>query len=198
MLGVAGTYGAFYSRVREAEPNRGHYALAELEKLDVIKCVITQNIDGLHEKAGSKNLIHYHGSVDKLRCASCGSRFGFDEISLQKLPPRCKCGGAIKYDVVHFKEPIPSDIMQRAEDEALKCDLMLICGTSAVVYPFAALPRMLRLRGKSSAKIIEANAEPTPLTHEHISDYLIRGKTGEILPAIVEAVKALLEVGKPP
>ena len=192
MSGAGGTYGAFYSRVREAEPNPGHYALAELERLGLIKCVITQNIDGLHEKAGSKSVIYYHGSVNKLRCASCGLRFGFDEISLEELPPRCKCGGAIKYDVVHFKEPIPSDVMERAEEEALRCDLMLICGTSALVYPFAALPRVLRQRGRSSAKIIEINAEPTPLTHEAISDYLIRGKTGEILPAIVEAVKVLL------
>jgi len=198
MSGAEGTYGAFYRRVREAEPNPGHYALAELERLGLIKCVITQNIDGLHEKAGSKNVVHYHGSVDKLRCASCGSRFGFDEISLEELPPRCKCGGAIKYDVVHFKEPIPSDVMEWAEDEALKCDLMLMCGTSAVVYPFATLPRMLRLRAKTSAKIIEVNAEPTPLTHENISDYLIQGKTGELLPAMVEAAKALLEVQKPP
>lgn len=191
MSDIEGTYGAFYSQVRKANPNAGHYALAELENLGLIKCVITQNIDGLHEKAGSKCVMHYHGSVDKLRCASCGSRFGLDEISLEKLPPRCKCGGTIKYDVVHFTEPIPADIMTRAEDEVLKCDLMLICGTSAVVYPFAALPRMLRLRGKSSARIIEVNAEPTPLTHGGISNYLIQGKTGEVLPAIAKAVKAL-------
>ncbi len=198
MLGAKGTYGEFYKRIREAEPNPGHHALAKLEELGLIQCVITQNIDGLHEKAGSKNVIHYHGSVAKVRCASCDSRLGFDEISLEELPPRCQCGGAIKYDVVHFNEPIPPDVMETAENEALKCDLALICGTSAVVYPFAALPRMVRLRHKSSAKIIEVNAEPTPLTHEGISDYLIRGKTGEILPAIVEAVEMLLKPHQPP
>lgn len=190
--GSDGTYGAFYREIRKAEPNSGHHALAELEELGLIKRLITQNIDGLHEKAGNKNVIYYHGSVCKLRCASCGARFGFDEVSLEKLPPLCKCGGVIKYDVVHFKEPIPYDVVEKAQDEVSKCDLMLICGTSAVVYPFAALPRMLKLNGKSDATIIEVNAEPTPLTHEGISSYLIQGKTGDILPAIVEAVKALL------
>jgi NAD-dependent deacetylase len=193
MFGVAGTYGGFYRQVGEAGPNAGHYALAELEGLGLIKCLITQNIDGLHEKSGSKCVIHYHGSVNRLRCASCGLRFGLDEISLEKLPPCCQCGGVIKYDVVHFKEPIPTDIISRAEDEVLKCDLMLICGTSAVVYPFAALPRTLRLKGKPAARIIEVNAEPTPLTHEGISNYLIQGRTGEVLPAIVKVVKKLLE-----
>jgi NAD-dependent deacetylase len=95
----------------------------------------------------------------------------------------------LKYDVVHFGEPIPLDVMEKAEKEAMECDLMLICGTSAVVYPFANLPRVAKLGRKSSTTIIEVNAEPTPLTTEGISDYLIQGKTGEILPEIVEEVR---------
>jgi NAD-dependent deacetylase len=197
MSGVEGTYGAFYRQLRKAEPNAGHYALAELEELDRISCVITQNIDGLHEKAATQNVIHYHGSIEKLRCASCGLRFGLNEVSLEKLPPYCRCGGAIKYDVVHFNEPIPADTMERAADEVSKCDLMLICGTSAVVYPFAALPRELRLRRGSAAKIIEINAQVTPLTLENVSDYLIQGRTGEVLPAIVTELKRLLKSGEP-
>jgi NAD-dependent deacetylase len=189
ILGFTGTYGRFYQEVRKAEPNPGHYALAELERLGIIKYVLTQNIDGLHEKAGSRNIVEYHGSVNKLRCASCGSRCAFEEISVQKLPPYCQCGGVMKYDVVHFKEPIPRDVMETAEKEALRCDLMLICGTSAVVYPFAGLPRVARLHSELGARIIEVNAEPTPLTGEGISDYLIQGKTGEVLPEILEAVK---------
>jgi NAD-dependent deacetylase len=147
-------------------------------------------VDGLHEKAGTRNVMHYHGTVEKLRCLSCGSRFGIDEVSLERLPPLCRCGRPLKYDVVHFKEPIPSDIMDAAEEEAMKCDLMLICGTSAVVYPFAALPSMARSRGRdrSGVKIIEINAEPTPLTHQGISDYLILGNTGDILPLVVDEV----------
>jgi len=198
MLGVRGTYGSFYEQIRQAEPNPGHHALAELEALGMLKCVITQNIDGLHKKAGNRRVLEYHGSVNAVRCISCGSRFTREEISMDELPPRCKCGAALKYDVVHFKEPIPSDVMEESEKEASRCDFMLICGTSAVVYPFANLPRMARFHSgvngldvmghKANVKIMEVNADPTPLTHEGVSDYLIQGKTGEILPKIVEEV----------
>ncbi|UCC60213.1 MAG: NAD-dependent deacylase [Dehalococcoidia bacterium] len=188
MLGKEDAHGAFYNDLRKAEPNAGHYALANLEEAGVIKCVITQNIDGLHPKAGSKNVIEFHGSVNKLRCASCGSRSGFEEDAMETLPPLCHCGGFLKLDVVHFKEPIPLDVMGKAEDEVEKCDVMLICGTSAVVYPFAGLPRAARMSHGSGTVIIEVNAEPTPLTNDGISDYLLQGKLGEILPKIVEPV----------
>lgn len=190
---MSGIHGEFYRLLREAQPNAGHHALANLEQMGIIKCMITQNVDGLHEKAGASRVIHYHGTVDKLRCPSCASRIGIGEISFEKTPPLCQCGKALKYDVVHFKEPIPPDVMEAAEAEALKCDLMLICGTSAVVYPFANLPRLMRSReeGKSNGIIVEVNAEPTPLTHQGVSDYLIQGKTGQILPAIAEAVRQL-------
>ncbi|MFC1928452.1 NAD-dependent deacetylase [Chloroflexota bacterium] len=177
-------------------PNPSHYALVELEKLGILKCVITQNVDALHEKAGTKSLLEYHGNSLKLRCVSCGSRFRQDELSLEKLiqekrlPPHCpECGGIVKTDGVSFGEPIPGYVAQQSLEEALKCDLILICGTSAVVYPFANLPRIARQRGM--ARIIEVNAAPTPLTEEMISDYIITGKTGEILPRIVDEVKRL-------
>jgi NAD-dependent deacetylase len=185
MLGIQGTYGTFYEEIGQAKPNPGHYALAELEALRILKCVITQNIDGLHRKAGGKRVLEYHGSVHTVRCISCGSRFAREEISLDELPPRCQCGAALKYDVVHFKEPIPSDVREDSEKEASRCDFMLICGTSAVVYPFANLPRMARFHA-GNVKIIEVNVDPTPLTHEGVSDYLIQGETGEILPRIYE------------
>ncbi len=182
--------------LEKCEPNSGHYALAELETLGILKCVITQNVDALHEKAGNKNLLEYHGNVLKLRCVSCSARFPRDRFDLKamleedKLPPNCpSCGGIIKSDGVAFGEPIPAYVAHGSMEETEKCDLMLICGTSAVVFPFANLPRVARQRG--SATIIEINAEPTPLTHEGISDYIIQGKTGEILPKIVEEVKKL-------
>ena len=200
--------------IAKREPNPSHYALAELEKVGILKCVITQNIDGLHRKAGTGRVLEYHGCALKLRCMSCGIRFERNEFDLEKLlaegqlPPLCpKCRGFIKTDTVGFGEPIPSDVAQGSLEETQKCDLMLICGTSAVVYPFAGLPRIARQRrieeegtaagGKPSVKrfkavnIIEVNADPTPLTHEGISDYLIQGKTGEILPRIVELLKKL-------
>ena len=128
-------------------PNPGHHTLVELEKMGILKCTITQNIDALHEKAGTVNLLEYHGNVDKFRCLTCGSRFRRDEFDLEKLkrenqlPPSCpKCRGVIKSDIVSFGEPIPSDVAEQSLEEAWKCDLMFICGTSAVVYPFANLP----------------------------------------------------------
>jgi len=199
--GSQGTYRKFYEEIRKAKPNPGHHALVELERWGILKCVITQNIDGLHIKAGNKKVLEYHGSIYKLRCISCGSRFGIEEVSLDELPPLCKCGGVLKYDVVHFKEPIPLDVREESEREALRCDLLVICGTSAVVYPFADLPIMARFGSgrlplglyvtghKTNVKIIEVNAEPTPLTQEGVSDYLIQGKTGEVLPKIVEEVR---------
>ncbi|MBA7504416.1 NAD-dependent protein deacetylase [subsurface metagenome] len=199
---------SLFGDLGKVAPNPGHYALVELEKMGILKCVITQNIDNLHEKAGSKSVLDYHGNAFKLRCVSCNARYDLEEYDLQKLrdegglPPLCKkCGGTVKDDIVHFTEPIPLDIAEESEKEALECDLMLICGTSAVVYPFANLPLMARSRSgtlpsglygtgyRTTVKIIELNAEPTPLTHEGVSDYLIQGKTGEILPQIVEQVK---------
>jgi NAD-dependent deacetylase len=198
--------------VEKVKPNPGHYALAELEKMGILKCVITQNVDNLHRRAGSKSVLDYHGNAFKLRCPNCGSRFDLKEYDLEKLkedgklPPRCPiCKGAIKEDIVHFREPIPKDVVKQSKDVVWKCDLMLICGTSAVVYPFAELPRIARQRKTEKESktesglylirqipatiIIEVNAEPTPLIHEKISDYLIQGKTGEILPQIVKEMK---------
>lgn len=182
--------------VEGARPNRGHEALAALEKMGRLKCVITQNVDGLHEMAGSQNVLEYHGSVWKLRCVSCGRRFKREAFDLMKmlrenaLPPHCPdCSGVLKSDTVAFGEPIPRDVADRSLEEAVACDLMLICGTSAVVYPFAELPRVARGRGSGGITIIEVNAEPTPLTAEGTSDYLIKGKTGEVLPALVREVE---------
>jgi NAD-dependent deacetylase len=143
---------------------------------------------------------------------SCGARFLKTEYDLEKLkredqlPPRCrKCNGIMKGDGVYFGEAIPTDVAEASVEAALTCDLMLICGTSAVVYPFAELPRIARNKRAYSRRwgglgppaeaatpnmtIIEVNADPTPLTQEGISNYFIQGKTGEILPRIVEEVK---------
>jgi len=109
--------------------------LAELEKMGILKCLITQNADGLHQKAGNKNVIEYHGSLSKLRCDSCGQRFHEDEVDLEKLkkehrlPPYCRCGGVIKDDGVFFGGPIPSDVLRKSQEAAWNCDLMLVCGT---------------------------------------------------------------------
>ncbi|MDM7998444.1 MAG: NAD-dependent deacylase [Dehalococcoidia bacterium] len=207
-----GSFYRLFEEIGNADPNPGHFALAELEKLGILKAVITQNVDGLHQKAGSRNVLEYHGGVAKLRCMSCGSRYPKSEYDLEKLyrdgqlPPRCrKCNGVLKGDGVYFGEAIPADVAEASVEEALSCDVMLICGTSAVVYPFAELPRIARNKRAYSRRwgglgppagetptnvtIIEVNADPTPLTHERVSNYFIQGKTGQILPRIVEEVK---------
>lgn len=214
MILTPGSFFSLFDEVMKAEPNRGHQALAQLESLGIIRLVITQNVDSLHEKAGSQNVIEYHGGISKLRCMSCGARFRREEYDLERLkvenrlPPRCKlCQGVVKHDGVYFGEAIPTDAAQASIEAALKCDVMLICGTSAVVYPFAQLPRLARERGSgrhlhsewgfhmsqksSEVTVVEVNGEPTPLTYERVSDYLIQGKTGEILPKIVEEVRSL-------
>ena len=200
---------AFAERFKEITPNPGHLALAELEKMGVLKCIITQNVDGLHGRAGNSTVYEYHGGLEKLRCPRCNTRYQREHFDLEgmyrdgRLPPLCeRCGAAVKEDGVFFGEPIPRDVMDMSEEEAQRCDVMLICGTSAVVTPFAYLPRITRYRksatgaagsgpGTGAATIIEVNAEPTPLTAEGISDFLIRGKTGEVLPRIAEEVKQL-------
>jgi len=190
------------------KPNPGHHALAALEQMGILKRVITQNVDELHQEAGNKNVIEFHGGLSKFRCDSCGLRFQASEIDLDalkrddKLPPRCQCGGVVKDDGVFFGEPIPGDVLRKSNEETRKCDVMLICGTSAVVYPFASLPELAKrgmkrdsslysIQPVTSTVIIEVNAEPTPLTQRGISDYIIQGKTGVILPKIVEQIEKL-------
>ena len=188
---------SWINELTKAQPNPGHFALAELEKMSLLKSVITQNIDNLHQKAGSKSVLDYHGNISLLRCFSCDTRFDPVEYELDKLlaedrlPPYCKrCSGVLKSDIVHFHEAIPADVSTESQAQVGRCDVMLICGTSAVVYPFAMLPRIAKSYHQNRKTIIvEINADPTPLTHEGISDYLIKGKTGTILPKIVDEVK---------
>jgi NAD-dependent deacetylase len=203
----------YFGELDKKLPNLGHRALEDLEKMGILIVIITQNVDGLHQKAGSRNVIEYHGGIDKFRCIQCNKRLSRDEMNLEelikskKLPPTCQCGGVIKDDGVFYGEPIPSDVMRKSQEEALKCDLMLICGTSAIVTPFADLPRIAKqhqvesksraasglhvVEQASATTVIEVNNERTPLTDGHISDYLIQGQLGEILPKIVGEVKKI-------
>lgn len=198
----------------EPKPNPAHLALARLEKLGKLRCIITQNVDGLHQLAGNTNVIEFHGNLRRVVCIVCGERFSHDlairKASNGELPPRCeKCNGILKPDAVLFEEPIPRHALDRSLEEARNCDLMIVIGTSAVVYPAAELPRIAKEREgyrmsffglyptgrvvnhKKGAKVIEINAEPTPLTGV-VSDYLIEGKAGEILPKILREVESLL------
>jgi len=154
----------FIYNLDEKQPNIVHTELARLEKAGIIKAVLTQNIDLLHQKAGSDRVLELHGSPSVHRCLSCRKTMAFDEI-VKTLDagriPRCPaCGGIVKPDIVFFGEPLPADTLREAEEEALSADLMLVLGSSLTVYPAAGLPGVTRHAGGRLAII---NADPTPL-----------------------------------
>jgi NAD-dependent deacetylase len=169
-----------------AKPNPAHIGLAELERMGLLSSIVTQNVDGLHQAAGSKNVIEFHGTHRTLSCLKCSTKIDGTSLELEDLPPRCsRCSSLLKPDVVFFGEAIPWEAQVISLKESKSCNAVLVIGTSAVVYPAASIPYTAKEKG---AIIIEINKESTPLTQE-ISDYLIRGSAGEILPAIVEEVK---------
>lgn len=169
-----------------AKPNEAHYALAKLEEAGYLKGIITQNIDGLHQLAGSKRVIEFHGNCRWLRCVNCGERVEVTMERINILPyPTCKlCKGPLKPEVIFFGEPIPHETIEEAEAEAKRCDLMLIIGTSGVVYPACNLPYLAKRGG---AKIVEINPEETTYTWE-ITDYFFKERASK---ALVEILKHL-------
>ncbi len=168
----------------EAKPNPAHKALAQLENQGYLKCIITQNVDNLHQDAGTKEVIEYHGNGRRLVCLSCGMKYKISEISLDILPPICNCSGILKPDVVFFGEPIPEDARTRAEREARLCDLMLVVGTSAAVVPASYLPVMARNHG---ATIVEINTEKTSLTGS-IAAHSIQEPASLVLASILREI----------
>lgn len=128
---------------RDAEPNACHKALAILEEKGKLGAIITQNIDGLHQKAGSKNVIELHGSVNRNYCMKCHRFYSLDEISLNSIP-KCSCGGIIKPDVVLYEEPLDESVIEKAIYEIRNCDTLIVAGTSLVVYPAASFVRYFR------------------------------------------------------
>lgn len=166
------------------KPNAGHLALARLEAMGKLHAVITQNIDHLHQEAGSKRVVEFHGNVREVVCLSCGVLTPMAEVSLDALPPRCGCGGILKPNCTFFGEMIPPDALEEATRLARTADLMLVVGTSCEVYPAADLAYLAKERG---ASVIEVNPAPTPLTGR-LADVSIRGKAGEVLPELVAAL----------
>ncbi|MDY6931886.1 MAG: NAD-dependent deacylase [Halobacteriota archaeon] len=175
-----------------AKPNDGHKALAELERVGLLKCMITQNIDMLHSVAGNKDVIELHGSFRTSSCMNCGKemttgKFIGKVIRTGKIPPICECGGIIKPDVVFFGETLPLDALSRSTEYAERCDLMIVVGSSLVVYPAASLPPIAKQNG---AKLVIINMEPTP--YDSMADIVIHGKCGEVLPEIVKELESLI------
>jgi NAD-dependent deacetylase len=175
-----------FTLVMTAKPNPAHIGLAELERMGLLSSVITQNVDGLHQAAGNKNVIEFHGTHRTLSCLTCAKTVDGTSLKMEDLPARCPhCLSLLKPDVVFFGEPIPWQAQAYSFKESKSCSAVLVVGTSAIVYPAASIPIMAKEQG---ATVIEINMEPTPLTGS-VSDYLISGSAGKIIPAIVEEVK---------
>ncbi len=173
------------STLADCKPNPAHYALAELEQMGRLQAVITQNVDNLHEEAGSKNVIEYHGNAHWLVCPRCRRRDPLDLSQHGTTPPYCFCGALMKPDVVMFGEAIPSNALVMSAQIVEKCNVLIVVGTSAQVYPAARLPMLAH---QNSAFIIEANIEETDFTQTVTSAFL-RGPAGETLPRLLECVK---------
>ncbi len=166
-----------------AAPNPGHFALAMMERRVPQFDLVTQNVDGLHQAAGSTTVIELHGSIGRVRCSrGCGTVARWSEAKADE-PPRCPaCGAFLRPDVVWFEEMLPPDALARAEDAVRHCDVLLVVGTAAEVHPAAALPCYARSCG---AMVVEINPQPTVLSTE--VEYALRGPAGVVLPALVAA-----------
>lgn len=169
--------------VKGARPNAAHYALVEMERHIPDFTLITQNVDGLHQMAGSQNVIELHGNIQRVRCSVCGQQaLNWEENGIDV--PRCqRCGGLLRPDVVWFGEPLPPQALEAAVEAARRCQVFFSIGTSGVVQPAASLPHTAKRKG---ALVIEINLEETPLTR-HV-DFAFHGKAGEIVPALVRAM----------
>jgi NAD-dependent deacetylase len=177
------------SIVKKARPNEAHQALAQLEKLGKMDGIITQNIDNLHQEAGSTQVIEYHGNAKRLVCA-CGFKEKSSAIVDTSVPPRCdSCGAILKPDVVLFGEPIPEKAAEKAMQLAQDCNLFLSIGTSAMVAPASYLPMIAQ---KTGAIVVEINLEETSLS-KTIAKHSLRGRAGELLPRLLDRVKELLD-----
>ena len=170
--------------VASVQPNSGHYALVELERRYPSFAVITQNIDNLHRRAGSTTVYELHGNIERNYCIACRTPFTNEEVLSVQGAPRCtRCGGLVRPDVVWFGELLPADEWDAAERAARRADVFLSIGTSSLVYPAASLPLVAKRAG---AFLVEINPETTPLT-AHADEFLM-GKSGEILPKLIEAL----------
>lgn len=175
----------FFDMLKHVRPNPAHLALAELEQAGRLAGIVTQNIDGLHQKAGSRTVHEYHGSIRHMQCMQCRTLFESKTISLDRLPPPCPaCGGLLKPDIVFFGEGIPTDVHRAATDLAKQADVCLVVGTGGQVQPAARIPRIVSNRG---GIVIEINLEESDFTHS-VSDYTLQGKAGTRVPELVRAV----------
>jgi NAD-dependent deacetylase len=182
---------AIWPTMREAKPNIGHYAIAELYKAGKLDAVITQNVDGLHQAAGipDEKVIELHGSIRWVSCLTCGKRWPREDIEKRmdrtgEKAPECECGGYLKQATIAFGQSLPLKAIEESESRSASCDVFIVAGSSLVVYPAAQMPVIARQNG---AKLVIITLSDTP--HDHYADFIINEKTGPTLNAIVEQVK---------
>lgn len=166
--------------IAAARPNAGHYALAELQDRVPKFTLITQNVDDLHDDAGSRDVLKLHGSIWVQRCTQCGKEEMDRTTPLPEIPPRCLCGALLRPGIVWFGEMLPQDVWQQAEWAAEHAEIFLVIGTSLLVYPAAGLACIAK---KAGAKVIEINIEETALTQR--IDAFLRGPSAELLPQLM-------------
>ncbi|MEM1043459.1 MAG: NAD-dependent deacylase [Bacteroidota bacterium] len=184
---VQGWYAHRRAVVEEVQPNPGHTALAELERMVPHFLLATQNVDDLHRRAGTERIVELHGNLTRSYCADCGTPATRGDLAAIEdgAEARCRvCGGLLRPDVVWFGERLPEGAMERAAEAAAQADVFLSLGTSAVVYPAASLPLIAREAG---AYVAEVNVEPSAIAGE--MSEVVLGPSGEVLPALVEAVR---------
>ncbi len=169
--------------IHESLPNPAHLTIADMQNFFKDVSVVTQNIDNLHRRAGSKNIFELHGNIERNFCINC-KKFHNEELDFSNGVPKCECGGLIRPDVVWFGEYLPEDQFLGGERAGTSSDIFFVVGTSAVVYPAAGLVYSAK---QSGSTIVEINIEETPFTS--IADYSFFGKAGEILPAILADYK---------
>jgi NAD-dependent deacetylase len=165
---------------KDCQPNDGHLALAKWENRFEDFTLITQNVDGLHERAGSKNVLELHGNINHSKCERCEKKYKMNAGDVPHEPETCEnCGEKVRPDVVLFGEMLPFEIFQKAENKSRNCALFFIIGTSALVYPAVGLAEIAKYSGSI---LVEVNPEETPMSS--LCDFSLRGKAGEILPLL--------------
>lgn len=170
--------------IAKCSPNPGHYAIAGLEDIYDDFLLITQNVDGLHVKAGSKKLREIHGNIWRMRCTVEGKISENLEVPMKNIPPMCKCGKMLRPHIVWFGESLDEEDIRISYRAIEKCDLFFSIGTSALVQPAASFAMVAK---ENSACVVEINREPTPISD--LVDYSVMGRAGEILPELANRLK---------
>jgi NAD-dependent deacetylase len=177
--------------MEQVQPNRGHQALAKLGALGRMAAVITQNVDSLHQAAGSENVIEFHGNLRQLHCRKCEARYTWDEVKGGEIPPRCRCGYVLKPQVPLFGDEVNLEAASASEVLAANAQVMLVACTHGDIAPVNRIPLLAKEYG---AVIVEVNKQKSLYT-DRITDYFLQGAAGEVLPALVREVEAILRAG---